>query len=202
MSQQTQDRLPRGRHTLSRADVTARQRARMLRAMTQVVTERGYVDTPVAAVIERAGVSRETFYQQFTSKEDCFMSALETVVDVIFAATLGADDYEGEPFERFDRGLREYLDTLAANPGFARMFLIEVYAAGPEAIARRTALQTRYAERIVEIFGASGTDERFAIEALVHAISSLVTARLADVDVEGVRALHGPIMDLARRLEP
>src|SRR5206468_3086085 len=79
------ERLPRGRHKLSREDVVGRQRERMLAALADVLTERGYANTPVAAVIERAGVSRETFYQQFASKQDCFIAAFEAVVGAVIA---------------------------------------------------------------------------------------------------------------------
>ncbi len=41
------ERLPRGRHKLSREDVVGRQRERMLTALADVLTERGYANTPV-----------------------------------------------------------------------------------------------------------------------------------------------------------
>jgi AcrR family transcriptional regulator len=201
-SDQLSRRLPRGRHGLSRSEVVQSQRGRIFYAMAEVMAQKGYAATSVSEVLRTAGVSRETFYQQFSSKEDCFMSALETSVDVIFAASLGTPGDGGSPTERFGKGIRDYLDALAAYPQFARMFLIEVYAVGPAAIARRAALQERYAERINDIFGGRTKEDRFANEALVLAISAMVTARLADDDIEGLRALHAPLMKLAARLYP
>src|SRR6195256_1200113 len=75
--------LPRGRHRLSRDQVLASQRGRMLAAMAEAVAEKGYVGTAVADVIERAGVSRETFYEHFSSKEDCFLAAYDTGVEAL-----------------------------------------------------------------------------------------------------------------------
>jgi AcrR family transcriptional regulator len=195
----TEQRLPRGRHNLSREDVAGRQRDRMLSAFAEVLTERGYVNTPVAAVIERAGVSRETFYQQFSSKQDCFIAALEDTVSELagtLANTLAAPG--GTPIERFDRMLTVYLDALAERPATARLFLIETYAVGEEAMRRRVQLQEQFVEGLVAIFGRSSARDRAACEALVGATVAMVTARFVTGDVAGLRDVRGPVVDLAK----
>lgn len=112
--------LPRGRHRLSREQVVSSQRLRMLAAMAAAAAAAGYVRTSVAEVLRRARVSRETFYEQFADKEDCFLAAYDTGVELTLAA---------------------YLRALADRPDFARTFLIEIYAVGPPALARRAQLQ-------------------------------------------------------------
>ncbi|MCU1640991.1 MAG: TetR/AcrR family transcriptional regulator [Nocardia sp.] len=198
----TARQLPRGRHGLPREIVVAAQRDRILLAMAEAMTENGYVGTPVAAVIKRAGVSRETFYEQFRSKEDCFEAAFERAVELmltgIFAAT-GAE-FDGETqTERIERVLGSYLDALAAEPAFARVFLVEVYAVGPEAIARRTQLQETFVAVVADILDADTEEQRFACQTLVAALSAMVTNRIAVGDVEGLRALRDPLLNLVRR---
>src|SRR5207248_674090 len=78
--------LPRGPHKLSREAVVRSQRARLIRAMAEAMAERGYANTSVADVLGRARVSRETFYQQFSSKQDCFIAAYEEAVGRILAS--------------------------------------------------------------------------------------------------------------------
>ncbi len=191
-------RLPRGRHGLAREEVAGRQRARILSALAEVLTERGYVDTPVAAVIERAGVSRETFYQQFSSKQDCFITALEETVGSLAATLVGAVTASGgAPLERFDRMLSVYLDALARQPATARLFLIETYAAGPVAMRRRLELQGQFVDGLVTVFGRSSARDRAACEALVGAAVALVTARFVTGDVAAVRDVRRPVLDLA-----
>src|SRR5215510_7200104 len=93
--QATVEQLPRGRHRLSRAEVVASQRQRMLLAIAAAMADKGYAGTSVADVIARAGVSRETFYQQFSSKLDCFMSAFDAAGEVLLARldeTAGGED--------------------------------------------------------------------------------------------------------------
>jgi AcrR family transcriptional regulator len=192
--------LPRGRHGLTREQVAQSQRARIFRAMADAMAEKGYAATSVADVLRAAKVSRETFYEQFESKEDCFMSALEAATDAVLAQAFATRPSGGTPLERFDSGLRTYLDALAAQPALSRLFLIEVYAAGPAALERRAAVQRRFAAVLDDTFGRRTAGDRFANEAIVAATSSMVTARLAADDLKGLRALRRPLVELARRL--
>jgi AcrR family transcriptional regulator len=189
--------LPRGRHKLSREEVVAAQRSRMITATAEAMAELGYVNTPVAEIIKRAGVSRETFYQQFSSKQDCFLAALEETLGGLSAlfTSLPAD---GTPIERFDRLIGTYLNVLAHAPQFARLFLIEVYAAGPEVSQRRAELQQPFVDGLVELFGASSERGRFAVQALVAAIVSLVTSCLASGEASRLPGLREPLVGLVR----
>ncbi|MEU5761471.1 TetR/AcrR family transcriptional regulator [Nocardia sp. NPDC047648] len=51
-------------------------RRRLLDAMAVAVRERGYQDCTVADVVRHARTSRRTFYEHFTSKQDCFITLL------------------------------------------------------------------------------------------------------------------------------
>ena len=196
----TPGRLPRGRHGLPREAVVRSQRERLLRAMAETMAEKGYVRTTVADVLRAAGVSRETFYEQFSSKEDCFMAAYDAAVERLLADIRGPATASGDPgrLAAFERGLEAYLDALAAEPEFARLFLVEVYAAGPEALARRAAMQQRFVDVLSEALDPAGR-ERFAVEALVAAIAQMVTSKLAAGDVAGLRDLRGPLTALVAR---
>ncbi|MEU2039033.1 TetR/AcrR family transcriptional regulator [Nocardia niwae] len=51
-------------------------RRRLLDAMAVTLGERGYQDSTVADVVRHARTSRRTFYEHFTSKQDCFIALL------------------------------------------------------------------------------------------------------------------------------
>jgi AcrR family transcriptional regulator len=172
----------------------------MFRAIAEAVSEKGYADTSVADVLRRARVSRETFYQQFSSKQDCFLAAYEQAADAVLALLEREASSEGTPLERFDRTIGVYLDALAAEPAFARLFMVEVYCAGQLALERRAEIQRRFTTLMIDGFGARGQTERFACETLVAAIITMVTARLAAGDLKGLRALREPLTDLVRAL--
>ena len=200
MSNPATTRLPRGRHDLSRDEVTASQRHRMITAMAEAMTELGYVNTPVAEIIKRAGVSRETFYQQFSSKQDCFVAALEeTIADLTVALTPGLTS-DGSAIDRFERAVTSYLEALQSNPATARLFLIETYAAGPDVMRRRLELQRQFVDGIAAIFDATTQPRRFACEAMVAAIIALVTARFVEDRVDGIAELREPLVALAATL--
>jgi AcrR family transcriptional regulator len=195
-------RLPRGRHGLSRAEVEGAQRARLLEAMADTVMTQGYVATSVADVLRRAGVSRETFYQQFTSKLDCFMSLFEEAASALFTwvDAVAAEGAGGDRLARFEQAFGAYLDALVGRPAYARVLLVEVVAAGPEALHRRAAVQARVAERLAVMLDVQDDDTgRFACEVLVAAVGALVTVPLVEGDVAGLERLRGPVVDLVRR---
>ena len=84
----------------------------------------------------------------------------------------------------------------------ARVFLVDVYAAGPRALTRRREVMDRFVEMIAALLEARTAEERFAVEALVGAISSLVTVRVAVGEYEQLPDLLDPILGLAPRFMP
>jgi AcrR family transcriptional regulator len=180
--------------------VTESQRLRMLDALANATAEKGYANTTVADVLERAGVSRATFYEHFRGKDEAFLAAYETAVDVLFAGVGRAlEDAGDDPLRRFDRALDGYLNTLAAEPAIARTTLVEIYAAGPVALQRRYELQGRFVDFMAGIFKARTKRDRFACEMLVAAASAMVTAKIAEGATDELPALHAPIMEYVRR---
>lgn len=127
-----------------------------------------------------------------------FEAAYAGILEAMSAGSPGRGG--GSAIERFSRVLEDYLNALAADPALARVFLIEVYAAGPTAIERRLELQRQLVDAVAGAFGLSGAEARFTVEAYLAAVVSLVTARLAVDDVAGLRDLHAPLVALARRL--
>ena len=138
--------LPRGPHSLAREQVMASQRGRLLDAIASSVAAKGYAAATVGDVVKAAGVSRKTFYEHFTDKEECFMVAWETGVQILFDAIHESQVEADTTLERMRFGVRTYLRTLASEPDFARAFLIEVIAAGPRAETRRAEVHERFAE--------------------------------------------------------
>ncbi len=172
------ERLPRGRHNLSREEVESSQRERIMRAMSEAVGELGYNKATVAEVLKRAGVSRETFYAQFTDKHDCFMASFEQAADEmvrrITAAVEQVESTGGSKEEQISMILASFLGLVADEPAIARTFYVEVYAAGQDAIEHRVEIQMRTVELIMGVLDVRPQD-RFAIQATLAAIGAIVT---------------------------
>ena len=174
-------RLPRGTHGLDRDVVEASQRTRLLEAVGRAVAERGYGAATIDDVVRRAGVSKATFYEHFADKEDCFLAAYEAASEELLLRVEEAQASEDDWNERTRAGIRAYLRWLAGDPALARVFLIEVAAAGPVALERRERLRDRYAELM---------HDRGAPRELPAEIRHAVVAAVDDVVVRHIRA-HG-----------
>ncbi|HEY2479682.1 MAG TPA: TetR/AcrR family transcriptional regulator, partial [Solirubrobacterales bacterium] len=110
---------------------------RILRALAAVVADKGYPDTTVAEVVERAGTSQRTFYEHFDNKEDAIVAALDSGSAYMLAAALPA-------FRRAADWQHAVHDTIEAmfrwgaeEPEYARMGGVEMYAAGKRALDQR-----------------------------------------------------------------
>lgn len=191
-------RLASGRHQLSRDEVAAHQKQRLFTALGAVMGVKGYSATSVDDLIKHAGVSRATFYQHFDSKQDCFMAGYARMQGHVIDAIVRAPT-AGTPIQRFGIMLDKYLGFIAVDPPTARLYLVEVYSAGPEAMRRRFELQQEFVSGVAKLIRARSQADRFACTALVAAISMLVTNALTDARPEDIHALKKPILTFAER---
>lgn len=124
------ERLPRGRHGLSRKFVAENQRERLLAALAESLYDRGYEKTTVAAIGKRAAVSKSDFYKHFESKEACFLAAYDDAVERVRRKLHSACDERKRWEVRVLDALASLLDFLAAEPELARLLLVEGLRAG------------------------------------------------------------------------
>jgi AcrR family transcriptional regulator len=141
--------LPRGRSRLPAKAVQASQRERLLRAAVAAIADKGYPDVTVADIVRRAKVSRAAFYLHFRGREDCFLAATRRGGQLLFGRVMEAaralpDDTPDEEVLR--TGLGAYVGFLADEPAFARVFFVDMPAAGPAAVERLQAASCRFAE--------------------------------------------------------
>lgn len=132
--------LPAGRHGLSPEQVAHSQRERIVAAFAAAVGEHGYHGVTIAHITAGAKVSRRAFYQQFGSKEDCFLAAFDIVVEHI--GKLIAETVQPIPDwpSQVIAALRALLGFLASEPDLARLCLVESLAAGPVVAERFRAM--------------------------------------------------------------
>jgi AcrR family transcriptional regulator len=137
--------LPRPAHTTVREELKASQRGRLICAIADCVAEHGYPETTVADVIARAGVSRRTFYEHFTDKEDCFLAAYDEGAKSTYEAMLQAAEGRTDWREILDAVLTTWLEFLDADLAFTRAYMIEFWGAGDAARERWKARRDRTA---------------------------------------------------------
>lgn len=92
--------------------------------------------------------------------------------------------------------LDRHLGTITDRAAFARLFVVEVYAAGPEAMPRRDAVQAQIVDGLAGLLDANTEAQRFACRSFVAAVSSLVTLPVVSGDKAGLEALRRPLRNL------
>jgi AcrR family transcriptional regulator len=145
----SEGKFPAGTRRLPADLVSAVQRERLIAGMLRAASELAYRETNVQDVIERAGVSRPTFYEHFANKEDCFLTAFDATAArlrdrVASAARKGGDSWRSR--SRF--GLETVLHFTVTEPDAARTLVVEARAASTEAVIRRDQLLDYFASCI------------------------------------------------------
>jgi AcrR family transcriptional regulator len=193
-------RLPRGSHGLDPELVAASQRTRLLEAVGRAVADKGYAGATIDEIVRGAGVSKMTFYEHFRDKEDCFIAAYEAAGLELFERVRAAQSEPADWLDRTRAGIRAYLRWLSGDPALARVFLIEVAAAGPRAAECRERLRDRYAERIRELQDEARRDlpatpvlPAEIFHAVVAAVDDVVVRRIREAGAEGLTELE-PIL--------
>src|SRR5215467_6711877 len=129
-------RPPPGRQRLSREFIARHQRARIVNALAEETMERGYRAVTVADIVRRAGIARNTFYDNFASKEDCFLATQDYAVEESLARVIEAGAAAEAWEDRLAAGLGAFLKYVAAEPALARTCIVEALSAGPAAQER------------------------------------------------------------------
>jgi AcrR family transcriptional regulator len=129
--------LPRGPHSLSREEVAASQRSRLIRALTELLAESGYSAVTIGELAKRASVSRGAFYEHFSSKEDCLLAAYDVFAAGLLEAMITGVGEDASWDEFISITLDGYLGTLERDPVAARAFIVEMDAGGEQARKRR-----------------------------------------------------------------
>jgi AcrR family transcriptional regulator len=181
--------LPPGRHGLPRSFVVRNQRERILSAVAYVTSAASYGEMSVEDIIVTAGVSRRTFYEHFKNKEDVFLAAYDAVAGRLVERVVEAVEAEDTFADQCSAGLRAFLEFVASEPAFGRMCLVEVLAAGPDAIKRRNDTMRAFAALI----------DHKAHELLDGKVPPPLTAETVVggiYEVVYTRVLHGKIAEL------
>ena len=152
----------------------------------------GYENTSVRSVLDRCGLYRQAFYDDFRDKEDCFLQAYDAgLSDLETQIRAGAATGEGW-HGGLRAGLATLLNFLDAEPDVARALIVEVHPAGEAALVKRDAAMWRAREAIdrgrVEAVGMP-EPPAIAAEAAASGIHAVIHSRLAAGARGGFREL-------------
>ena len=126
------------------------QRARLLDAAGHVFAEMGWADATVEAIVNRAGMSRRTFYEHFDDLKDCLLTfhqnATRRAFEAVETAVANADI--GRYGEMLRLGVHGFLGSIATFPHVAQVIFRVVRAAGPEFEAAHEQMIERFVKLV------------------------------------------------------
>ncbi|MGE5282116.1 MAG: TetR/AcrR family transcriptional regulator [Chloroflexota bacterium] len=168
--------------------------------MLEAVGSSSYDGTSVRTVLDLTGLYRQAFYDNFSDKDACYLEAFDFGVRRIEAAVLDAAAAELTWQGKLRAGLAALLDALDSEPDIGRALIVEVHAAGQEALERRADVMKRIAEFVDsarEVADEGESPPPIAPEGIVAGIHAIVHARLATGATDGFRELLPEFMYFA-----
>jgi AcrR family transcriptional regulator len=192
-------RLRSGPGGLPRGQVTEIQRSRMLAAAVEAIEEVGYARMTVAQVISRARVSRKTFYDVFTDREDCFLAAFEQALSQ--ARLIAQEAYERESSWRdgIRAALARLLMFMDEEPGLAKLSLVEALGAGATVLDRRAKALDELAQVIDRgrvVPNATREPPEVTAEGVIGAIFAVLHTRVLERGGQPLTDLLGSLMSM------
>jgi AcrR family transcriptional regulator len=171
------------------------QRARILRAAVDVIAERGFAGASVTAVVERAGVSRRTFYAEFDDLDGCVGAVLDETLRHVSALAYGAFDDAGCWRDGLRAALAAVLCFLESEPQLARVAMVESLAGGPVVLAHRERVVSGFRSLVVaQIEGEVPYAWPLAAEGMFASVMGVVHAHLTGPKRGPLTGLLAPLM--------
>jgi AcrR family transcriptional regulator len=171
----------------------------MLAAAVQAIEEVGYPRLTVSQIIGRARVSRKTFYDVFSNRDDCFLAAFDDVLTQVRQRICNAYLREGGWREGVRAALAQVLIFIEEDPALARLCVIDALGAGEPVLHRRAELLEELT-RVIDggrlVTPSTREPPPVTAEGIVGAIFAVLHARLLDRRREPLTDLLGSLMSM------
>lgn len=179
--------------------VATHQRTRLLSAAADAVAEQDYATLAVRHIVERAGVSRATFYEQFEDLRDCVVAAYGDALERLVQAVSGACASQRDWPEGVAAAVNAGLEFATSAPAQARLLVIgsggvdqRLARLGLAASDQLAGLLRRGRERSPEAIALPDLVEH----ALIGGVISIVGTRLIDGKADRLQELKPELVEL------
>jgi AcrR family transcriptional regulator len=188
-----------GEDGMPRGHVTEIQRARMLSAAVEAIEENGYPRLTVAQVINRAKVSRKTFYDLFVDREDCFLAVFERTLEQLRARVIAAFEQESSWREGVRAGMAALLVFIDEEPELARLCVVDALGGGPPVLEVRSQVLGEL-RGVIDQARTTASVKRdppsVTAEGVIGAVFAVIHARLLERSTKPYIGLHGSLMSM------
>jgi len=192
--------LPRGPHALPQDVVIAHQRERLLDAAVAAMAEEGYADLTVRGLIDRAGVSRRTFYQLFDDKMGCVFAAHERAFERLSEVLVSSCRTEGTWPSRVAGAIAASLEYAVEWPNEAQLIIAACHMPSePKLAGHGHAAREKLADLLRAGRGQAEVEHsppELTEQAVVGAAMTVVGTRLAEQDVASLPRLAPELTEI------
>ena len=105
-------------------------RLRLLEGLTTSIGERGYRASTVADIVRHARTSKRTFYDQFSSKEQCFLELLRAETEGLARDIRAAVDPEADWHRQIRQAVEAYVGNIESRPAITLSWIRELPSLG------------------------------------------------------------------------
>ncbi len=103
-------------------------RQRLLDGLAAAINERGYRASTVADIVRHARTSKRTFYDQFSSKEQCFHELLHASVELLGERIRTAVDPKADWQNQIRQAVEAYVGHIESTPALTLAWIRELPA--------------------------------------------------------------------------
>ena len=180
-------------------------RRRLLDGLADSITERGYRATTVADVVRSAKTSKRTFYDEFASKEECFVELLTANNEDLIARITAAVDPEATPEEQVVDAVGAYVEHIESRPAVTLSWIREAPALGDLARPLNRLAMQHLTDMLVGISLSPGFD-RAGLAPISRPLALILLGGLRELtallveDGQDVRGIVEPAVTAARAI--
>jgi AcrR family transcriptional regulator len=131
-------------------------RRRLLDGLAASIGERGYRATTVADIVRHARTSKRTFYDQFASKEQCFLELLRADIERLGENLRAVVDPDADWHHQIRQAVQAYVRHIESRPAITLSWIRELPSLGAAARpVQRNGLKL-LTNLLVELSGSPG----------------------------------------------
>jgi AcrR family transcriptional regulator len=130
-------------------------RRRLLDGLATSIGERGYRATTVADIVRHARTSKRTFYDQFPSKEQCFLELLHADTEKLAEEIRAAVDPDADWHRQIRQAVEAYVGHIEARPAITLSWIRELPSLDTARSGQRRGLQL-LTSLLIQLSGSSG----------------------------------------------
>ncbi len=181
----------------ARDRLTLSHRERIIQAVTSIVYEKGYGALTIPEISATAGISNQTFYENFPGKQEAVLAAFDDGAERALDATTAAFDAAGSWERAVQSGLHALLEFLASEPKFGRLAFLQFLNAGKPAQERSEAILDRFGALLAPGFDVRPSTPGYVADAIVGGIWTVAHHEIAHDETARLPGLAGCVTFIA-----